>query len=128
MKRTVIKNPYPVQFDVDDTLIMHGYPYFEGQKTLLVRDPLSHTESISVTLNEPMIRLLHEELAAGSFVIVHSRGRDGWADAVIEALGIDHPNLLVMTKPLVYFDDKPVQEWLPYRVYIKPDQPYKSRG
>lgn len=124
----VIRQNHVVHCDVDGTLVMHGYPEFSGQETVLVKDPVKSGEFIEVTLNKPMIRILEEELHAGTFVVVHSLGRYEWAENVLKALGLDHhDNILVMSKPLAYFDDKPVQEWLTHRVYIKPDEIYKHK-
>lgn len=125
----VINREALVMIDCDDTLVMHVDP--EEVKYVAdfieVKDPLSE-EFITVMVNEPMVRLLREEHHRGSCVVVWSRGGCEWARNVIRALGLENQVDYVMSKPLAYFDDKPIQEWLPYRVYIKPDTIYKNKG
>lgn len=125
----VIRQEGIIYFDVDSTLIMHVDPTrLHPTKRLEIKDPIKEG-MITVAKNEPMVRLLEEEYHRGSFIVVHSRGGYAWAENVITALGFQEwDKLLIMSKPLAYFDDKPVEEWLPYRVYIKPDEIYKNKG
>lgn len=118
-------------WDIDDTLVMHN-PYgpstaekFRAFGAIAVVDPLNVNNKIIVYKNEPMIRLMQEEYARGSTNIVWSRGGYEWAKNVIEALGLTELVHTVMSKPLVYMDDKPVEEWMKDRVYIGPTTPYK---
>jgi hypothetical protein len=109
--------------DIDDTLIMH---VSTGQNQA-IKDPI-RTRYIYVKVNAPMVRLLEEELARGSQVCVWSRGGYQWAVNVLEALGLDKlpQEIVVLTKPYAYFDDKDVSEWMKDRVYIAPDTHYKG--
>lgn len=140
---TILPYNHVIMCDIDSTLIMHEEPkpdvVFFGtfdvikhgsntHKFVNVVDPLDETKTISVLPNEPMIRILREELAAGYAVFVWSKGRYAWAVNVLKALNIDHPNLFVMSKPTHYLDDKPCQEWMGYQVYLPPDQVYKNKG
>lgn len=142
----VLKQENLVMFDVDSTLVMHEKPTsiympvpppgttqyvlndnLNIDKFIEVEDPLDISVKILVKRNEPMIRLLQEEHHRGSFVVVWSRGGYEWALNVIKALEFDKwDNLMIMSKPSAYFDDKPVEEWLPYRVYIGPNEVYKN--
>lgn len=129
----VIRHENVVYVDVDSTLVMHinfaANDNYLKYVALKVVDPINSDKTILVRRNEPMLRLLEEEHHRGSFIVVHSRGGYEWAENVIKALGYNHwDKLLIMSKPLAYFDDKPVQEWLPYRVYIGPDEIYKNKG
>lgn len=118
-----------VMCDIDSTLIMHVNPYHNDPwKLVRVIDPLNPEQFISVVRNEPMIRILREELHAGKLVVVWSRGRYEWAVAVLQALGIDHENIVVMSKPDAYLDDKPCIEWMGPRVYLEPTEIYKNKG
>lgn len=140
---TILPHNHVIMCDIDSTLIMHEEPqqftatYIMGNtithkqcttKFVNVVDPLDETKTISVLPNEPMIRILREELSAGYAVFVWSKGRYAWAVNVLKALNIDHPNLFVMSKPTHYLDDKPCQEWMGYQVYLPPDQVYKNKG
>jgi len=114
--------------DVDDTIVMHedpiGIPFKER---ISVVDPLGGAE-IRVRLNNPMIRLVKEEFARGSYIIVWSRGGFQWASNVIDALGLKEHVHQIMSKPEAYFDDKPVESWLTQRVYLKPETIYKAKN
>lgn len=111
-------------FDVDDSLVMHDYPDFKGSTYVKVHDTVTDG-SIRLMVNEPMVRLLKEEAMRGAYILVWSRGGHEWANAVLEALEIKKYVDLIMSKPMVYFDDKPVSEWMTDRVYIKPNVKYK---
>lgn len=119
-----ITNRNTTFWDVDDTLVMHAL----STESIGIQDPIDPSHSVIVTPNNNMIRLMLEEKARGSFIIVWSRGGDAWAEAVIRALELQNTVDLVMTKPMAYFDDKPIEEWLPYRVYMRPDEEYKIGG
>ncbi len=123
MPLKVLKNERVIMCDIDDTLIMH---VSTGQNQA-IKDPI-RTRYIYVKVNAPMVRLLEEELARGSQVCVWSRGGYQWAVNVLEALGLDKlpQEIVVLTKPYAYFDDKDVSEWMKDRVYIAPDTHYKG--
>lgn len=127
----IIAHNHVVMCDVDSTLVMHENPYpnLSLRLFLKVPDPIEPDKFISVLPNEPMIRLLKEELAAGKHVVVWSRGRYAWATNVLIALGFkDYENLTVMSKPDAYLDDKPCEEWMGPRVWIDPNDVYKNKG
>lgn len=124
---TVIKNNNTVFFDVDETLVLTLEPTTENASHIFIDipDPLNPNGMIVKALHIPMIRLLQEEHAKGSFVVVWSRGGYDWATSVVRALKLETKVNLVMTKPMVYFDDLPIEKWLPYRVYFEPGTKYK---
>lgn len=111
-------------FDVDDTLILHLADN-TGHRTVDVWDAVTQTYK-RFAVHEPMVRLLLEEFHRGSYVVVWSRGGWQWAKNVVIALGLEEKVHQVMTKPLVYFDDKDVADWLKYRVFLNPNQSYKN--
>lgn len=125
MKKVEIERVVPC--DVDDTLIMHENEIPDPADRVLVKDSLSG-EVVIVRINRNMVRLLKEEKQRGSFVIVWSRGGYQWAADVIRALNLEDHVDIVMSKPLVYFDDSPVDVWLKDRVYMTPDKPYKKHA
>jgi hypothetical protein len=122
----VIKNENIMTFDVDDTLILHLSEKELSKHTVLQVWDEIESKTICVGINKPMVRLLKEEIHRGNQVIVWSRGGYRWAASVLNALQLSDLNIIVMTKPLVYFDDKDVKEWLPYRVYLSPETVYKT--
>jgi len=117
----ILKSEYITFWDVDDTIIMH-----EPCSKLRIKDPLGGKD-ILVRLNRNMIRLMKEEHHRGATIIVWSRGGYEWATNVIKALELEEYVHTIMSKPLAYFDDKPIEEWLKYRVYLRPDEPYKLK-
>ena len=141
----VIKNELIRPFDVDGTLILHVedqvvyVPSIHGDifttiptyKFIDVKDPVTGG-TIQVARHEPMIRLLDEELHRGAHILLWSRGGYEWAHAVILALGYNphDSRFTIMSKPLAYFDDIPVDKWMTDRIYLEPDTIYKriSKG
>lgn len=126
-KMQVIKNEYITLWDVDDTLVMHtktnNIPIAD---LVLVDDPVNVNSKITMQINKSMIRLMQEEYSRGAQIIVWSRGGHAWAESVVKALKISDIVHLIMSKPLSYFDDKDVSEWLKYRVYLPPGTVYKD--
>jgi hypothetical protein len=120
----VNKNERTVFFDVDDTLIVH-HTLDKAGRLVNVLDPLSG-EYLSFREHTSMVRLLREESHRKSHIVVWSRGGWEWARNVVLTLGIEYMVHEVMTKPMVYFDDKDITEWLPYRVYFEPGTDYKN--
>lgn len=123
----VLRNENVVFVDVDDTLVMHDLSINTHRPVDIVeiQDPI-RARVIELRINKPMVRLLKEEKSRGSCIIVWSRGGYQWATNVVKALNLVEHVDQVMTKPLTYFDDKPVEEWLRYRVYLTPDTKYKE--
>lgn len=123
----VVTNENPFPFDVDDTLVMHcrenQIPFGDRVD---VEDPIDTEKTIPMYVNRPMIRLMEEEFARGSYIVVWSRGGYQWAVNVLKAIGVFEKVHLIMTKPKVYGDDKDVSEWLKDRVYLKPEVVYKD--
>ncbi len=119
----VINNENTEFFDVDDTLVLH-----EDPDTIPLNDRVSVTTAFGEIIVRPhaaMITLLKEAHIRGFCVIVWSKGGYNWASQVIAALGLEGYVNFVMSKPQHYFDDKPIQEWLTERIYLKPDTIYK---
>jgi hypothetical protein len=112
-------------FDVDGTLILPNNEENKHLRLVSVRDDVEEKE-IEFRVHEPMVRLLLEEHARGSFVIVWSRSGFAWAEAVVIALGLVGKVHLIMSKPIAYFDDVPVEAWMKDRVFIEPSVQYKK--
>ncbi len=119
---TTITNENIRPFDIDGCLIVNTAT---SLKTVLVWDKVED-KHIRVGINEAMVRLLKEEHSRGSYVIAWSRSGYDWARAVILALNLDTYVSLVLSKPTVYFDNEPVQDWMKDRVFIAPNVEYKK--
>lgn len=122
----IIRNEKTVFCDIDETLIHHIQQSLIGHKDEILVPDTIRGGNIKVLKNNNNIRLLEEEHFRGSHIVVWSRGGWQWAEAVINALDLASKVDDIMTKPLVYIDDKDVSEWLPYRIYLKPDEVYKK--
>lgn len=115
-------------FDIDGTLIMHlSAAQLATTPKVDVYDAVTK-KFITVGINLPMVRILREQAHRGACIKVWSRGGWEWAANVIKALGLVSCVDEVLSKPLVYFDDVPVEQWLPYRVFISSDTIYKKGG
>lgn len=122
----VIKNEYVVMVDVDDTLVMHlNKDNLKNQPKIEIWDSLDK-KFITLGINKSMVRLVREEIHRGAQVIVWSRGGYEWASNVLKALHLSGNNVIVMSKPHTYFDDKEVNDWLKYRVYLNHETVYKQ--
>lgn len=119
-----IKSEQNVFFDVDGTLIVN--PGEGAGRLISVLDPVTDNY-ILMEAHEPNIRLLLEESHRGSYVVVWSRGGYEWASNVLKALNLTNKVQLVMTKPFVYFDDIPVEQWLTNRVFLNANDTYKTK-
>lgn len=113
-------------FDVDQTLVLSKDTEVNPHNlTVEIYDPITE-KFIKMLVHEPMVRLLREQKRRGSFIMVWSRGGYEWAANVVKALHLTECVDLVMSKPKVYYDDLPVQEWLKDRVYLEPRSTYKK--
>lgn len=121
---TIVKSEQTSFWDIDGTLIL---PYDKTQKQLVVEvyDAVTN-KYVKMAVHEPMVRLLREERHRGGHIIVWSRGGYEWATNVIRALDLTSCVHMVMSKPMVYFDDQAIESWLQYRVYLDPKMQYKK--
>jgi hypothetical protein len=121
---TVIENENVRPFDVDGCLV---YPTINSSNDVMVDivDPVTKY-FIRYAINKNMVRLLKEEHQRGSYIEVWSRGGWEWARNVVQALKLENYVHTVKTKPVVYFDDTSVENWLKDRVFIGPNEKYKE--
>lgn len=122
----IIKNERMIFCDVDDTLVMHKEERPGGWDNVAIVPDRVTGKDLVLLVNTAMVKLVREEKHRGATIVVWSRGGYEWAADVVTALGLEDVVELVMSKPLVYFDDKPVQEWLTDRVYLPPTAAYKN--
>lgn len=120
----IIENEQISPFDVDSTLVDHVA--IATEDTIKIYDAVTGG-FVMANPNKPMVRLLREAKSRGDFVIVWSRGGYRWASDVVRALGLETSVDLVISKPMAYFDDSAIEDWLPYRVFLDPKTIYKQQ-
>lgn len=113
----IIDNDVICAFDVDQTLVVWNEGITEFHSDLEIRNPYDGMQ-VLVQVHSPHVRLLRQMKARGRFVIVWSAGGYEWAKSVVEALGLTNHVDLIMTKPIAYVDDVPVEDWLQHRIFI----------
>lgn len=119
----ILRDDRIVWCDVDDTLILWNLSaYPNGQKVTVdhVNGP------VEVIAHENNIKTLIKFWKLGYTLIVHSGSGWRWAKAVVEALKLDQYVNTCMSKPMYYFDDKPVEEWAGPRIWRDPHTPYET--
>jgi hypothetical protein len=122
----IIKSENIKPFDIDNTLILPIDPSKVSTGRIVdVYDAITK-RFIRMQVHEPNVRLLIEEAHRGAYIIVWSRSGYEWAANVIRALDLVPQVNLVLSKPLVYFDDMDVSQWLKDRVYLTPETRYKK--
>lgn len=125
LPRVINKPVLPV--DVDETLLMHDVSRWgDNIDTITMQDPFDAKTTIHLAVNRPMIKILKDEKAKGTFIIVWSRQGEAWAWAAVVALKLEKYVDMVSRKPNTYLDDKPSNKWMTDRVYVEPDVKYKE--
>lgn len=123
----VIKSELIRPFDIDKCMIRE-----EGKGTthngiyVSVKDPLDSERYVTVLVNKAMVRIMKEEKQRGGYILVWSRSGWEWAQNVIQALKLEEYVDQIISKPTVYFDDTPIQDWLKDRVFLDFDFRYKE--
>jgi hypothetical protein len=117
--RNADKNERVIMTDIDDTLVKwSGNPHQPGKNKISIVDPYTG-ELVYLTPHKKHISLLKHFSSRGYYIVAWSAGGGLWAEAVIEALGInDHINF-IMSKPEKYIDDLPCSEWMGNRIYVE---------
>lgn len=111
--------------DIDDTLILsYNITNAPLGRKISVYDAVTKS-FITMVAHEPNIRLVIEEHHRGACIKVWSRSGYEWAANVIKALDLEKYVDEVLSKPLVYIDDTPVEQWMKDRIYLQPSMQYK---
>jgi predicted phosphatase len=63
--------------------------------------------------------MIHHKRVRGYFIMVWSANGVVWAERVVKLLGLEQYVDLVITKPLEYIDDKPVEQWMTNRIWLE---------
>lgn len=118
----IIASEQILPVDIDGTLIVWG-KLKKGQKAINFTCPYT-LQQMTVRVHEPNLAIVKERLARGATVLAWSASGYKKACAVIKALGIDSPNLYVLSKPVGYLDDIDCSEWMGKRIFLEPDCGY----
>jgi len=105
-----------VYWDVDSTLV---FAWSDLDDTLKAKLTTVYINSECFYVHDQHIQKIKEFKARGHNVIVWSAGGSDWAEAVVNAIGIQAFVDVVLSKPDWYFDDLPVEEWIGRRCYVK---------
>ncbi len=120
---TVYKEERVLPVDIDETLIIWG-KIPKGAKAVLFTDPYSG-EIKHVRVHEANVKVLANHLERGTLIIAWSKSGYKWAKAALKALGLNHySNLLILTKPDGYMDDKPCDLWMGEQINLPVDSSY----
>lgn len=124
---TIYANEQVIPCDIDDTLVQWDKSK-PGTKITINCVYGVQPGPHEVVIHEPHVRLIKERLVRGTLILAWSQGGFAWAKAVLNALGIDHLNIVVMSKPTAYLDDKECQHWMGDRIYLPPDSHWRPNG
>lgn len=112
----VIENEQVFGFDIDLTMISkrrklpeHGDIYVENPYT---------KETVYFKPHYAHMDLLKEMHGRGRYIIIWTASGTQWAKAIVEALELTQFVHIIMTKPIGYIDDLPVEQWLNNRIYL----------
>lgn len=106
-----------VYFDVDDTLVMWGRAGKCNPDDLVwVQETGPRGERVGLLPHKSHIAQLKKFGESGNWtVVVWSQGGGDWANAVIEALGLQNFVDVCLTKPVLYYDDLNSHEFMTMR-------------
>jgi predicted phosphatase len=121
----VIDNEAVSMFDVDETLVLTdlGDPF--EFRTIKIINPYDSSTQVR-RVHKAHVQLLKQMHGRGRMVGVWSGGGVQWVRAVVQALGLEKYVDVIMTKPIVFVDDMPVETWMNNRVYIKANTEEKT--
>jgi len=95
--------------DIDETLIMADrsqHPVGE----LRVVNVYGH--DVEVIVNQKMVNKVTYYGKLGWSFVFWSRTGEKWAHEIARELGLLKYAVATMTKPLIYFDDRPADDWM----------------
>lgn len=117
----VHRNEVVFAVDVDGTLVsLKKYSAYD-KNVLAVHNPYVN-EDRYLRVHKSHVQIVKEMLGRGRLVLVWSASGFGWAEATVKALGLNHKNLVVMTKPIGHMDDLDCTHWMGNRLFIKDEE------
>lgn len=104
--------------DIDGTLI--DYPKksdtaVTGDIFLAYGDKLLHLRPMQMNI----ALMKHCKKVREYGILVWSANGKDWAIKVLDALGLTEYADIIMTKPIEYLDDKPVEQWMTNRIHLE---------
>lgn len=118
-KPAVIKSESIMYWDCDDTLVLWTdapQSLKEGEFVDII-DPYDE-KNVRLKIHYPHVKLLKNKFNRGTTVVVWSSNGYRWAEAVVNALGLQSYVHLIQSKPQAYVDDLTAGEILGERVYL----------
>lgn len=112
----VIESEILIPCDIDGTLLLWG---ITSGETVLFYDPYECVHK-RVGINESNLRIAKNWLSRGATLQVWSRSGYKWAQNALKAIGLEHHNILISSKPLAYIDDQACDTWMGERVNLQP--------
>lgn len=102
--------------DIDETLITKINPSERngGYLTLAYGDTLEFFDRC----NDNIALMVHHKKTRGYGIIAWSANGKEWAEKVVTALELEQYVDYIMTKPMKYLDDKPVETWMTSQIYL----------
>jgi hypothetical protein len=116
MKPVVIASEQVIMWDVDQTLVIHG-SVPKGAKCVLITCPYSGKQEY-LRVHEAHVKIVRDRHARGATNIVWSHGGYRWAQAVVQALGLEPYVAQIMSKPCMWVDDSSAKSVLGTHMYI----------
>lgn len=124
----VVRSDNIIYFDVDETLVLWDvdtYSVFKGDDDIIrISDPyLEEGCYTTVIPHKRNIDLLKRNHGQGRTIVVWSAAGYAWAENVVKALDLEKYVSLIIAKPSVYVDDKPMEDWKLNRIYLSKNLP-----
>ena len=118
----IIKSEQILAVDIDNTLLLWD-EHDSGNQSVVFTDPYTG-ETKQVKVHEAHLRIVKSRLSRGAVLLVWSSSGYRWVEAALFALQLEHPRVIVLSKPIAYIDDKPCAEWMGERIYLPNNSKY----
>jgi len=124
-KLMILKSDNLIYFDVDETLVFWRTDNYNDSDLIKVPDPYMREGQSFVKMvpHKRNIDLLKRNKGQGRSVVVWSAGGVFWAESVIKTLKLENYVDLIIAKPSVYVDDRPMETWGLNRIYLSKNLP-----
>ncbi len=121
----IVNNEQVIFCDVDDTLVLHDLEKHKELPTVTVKDPYCGALR-TLPYHAAHVRMIIERAKRGAHIVVMSAGGYQWAQAVVEALGLEDSVSQCMSKPITIIDDLPIEGALGATMYLSPNSKWKA--
>jgi len=96
-----------VYYDMDETLVLWNY-----EPTNEILNKLVTVDGTGLLPNESMIISMKRNKIRGFGIILWTHSSMELANKIVKALGLEKVVDLIIPKPVRYYDDRPVEEWI----------------